>query len=256
MTIVRTGRRKFLKSVAATGAATLLQPCWAPLVRAQAPAAADLDGLRAKIDHIVVIYQENRSFDHYFGAYQPSGGATVDGLLDRDGRIDARFVGLQKSATGAPYTYLPVPYQIPGFANAVLENQPFHLSPYIPSAHNVPWDPMHHFFRMFAQVDGGKMDYFVALALPGPHLFFDKSRKLSVGQMMLAESTPSGAVLGYYTRDDLPATIAWPTSTCCSTTSSRRCRADRPATRSISSRRGPPCHRNLADRGVQLSGHL
>ncbi len=207
MTIVRTGRRKFLKSVAAAGAAgaaTLLPPGFVPLLRAQTPAAADLDGLRAKIDHIVVIYQENRSFDHYFGAYQPPGGATVDGLLDRDGRLDARFVGLQKSATGAAYTYLPVPYQIPGFANAVLENKPFPLNRYIPSADNVPWDPMHHFFRMFAQVDGGRMDYFVALALPGPHAFFDKSRKLSVGQMMLAESTPSGAVLGYYTRDDLP----------------------------------------------------
>ncbi len=204
MTILRTGRRKFLKSVAATGAATLLQTRLAPLVQAQAPAAVDLEGLRAKVDHIVVIYQENRSFDHYFGAYQPPGGGMVDGLLDRDGRIDARFTGLQKSATGSPYTYLPVPYQIPGFANAVLDNRPFHLGPFIPSRNNVPWDPLHHFFRMFAQIDGGKMDYFVALALLGPHVFFDTSHKLSPGQMMLAESTPSGAVLGYYMRDDLP----------------------------------------------------
>jgi phospholipase C len=57
---------------------------------------------------------------------------------------------------------------------------------------------------MFAQIDGGKMDYFVALALRGPHVFFDTSRKLSPGQMMLAQSTPSAAVLGYYRRDDLP----------------------------------------------------
>jgi phospholipase C len=203
--ILRLGRRRFLKSAAATGAAALLQPRFSRLARAQAPAQADVQGLRSKIDHIVVVFQENRSFDHYFGAYQPRNGATVEGLLDHDGQIDARFTGLQKSPTGAPYSFLPVPYAIPGFANARLENRPFHLSPYIPPANNVPWDPLHHFFRMFAQIDNGKMDYFVALALLGPHAFFDKQRQMSPAQMMLAESSPSAAVLGFYTRDDLPA---------------------------------------------------
>ena len=187
MTILRPGRRRFLKSVAASGAAALLEARLAPLVRAQSPAAADLQGLRAKIDHIVVIYQENRSFDHYFGAYRPPRGGTVDGLLDRNGQVDARFTGLQKSAAGAPYTFLPVPYGLPGFAKARLENRPFQLSPYIAPDDNVPWDPMHHFFRMFAQIDHGKMDYFVALALAGKHSFFDKPHGVSPGQLMLAE---------------------------------------------------------------------
>ena len=204
MTILRQGRRRFLKSVAATGAAAMLETRFSPLVRAQAPAPPDLQGLRSRIDHIVVIYQENRSFDHYFGVYQPPGGATVAGLLDRNGRLDARFDGLQKSAAGAPYTYLPVPYQIPGFASARLENRPFHLTSYIPPGYNVPWDPLHHFYRMFAQIDQGKMDYFVALAAIGRHEFFDKPESLSPAEMMFAESTPSAAVLGFYTRDDLP----------------------------------------------------
>ncbi len=65
------------------------------------------------------------------------------------------------------------------------------------------WDPAHHFYRMFAQINGGKMDRFVALALGGKHEFFDKPPTDSA-RMMMAESTPSGAVLGYYTRDDLP----------------------------------------------------
>jgi phospholipase C len=204
MTILRPARRRFLKSVAATGAAALLQTPFAPLVRGQTPAQGDLQGLRSKIDHIVVIFQENRSFDHYFGAYRPPNGGTVEGLLDRDGKIDRRFDGLQKSAAGAPYKYLPVPYQIPGFAGARLENRPFHLSAYIPPGHNVPWDPLHHFFRMFAQVDQGKMDYFVALAATGKHAFLDKSHEMTAAEMMFAESTPSAAVLGFYTRDDLP----------------------------------------------------
>ena len=204
MTIMRPGRRRFLKSAAATGAVALFQSRFSPIVRAQAPAGSDLQGLRSKIDHIVVIYQENRSFDHYFGAYQPPSGGRVEGLLDRDGKIDARFDGLQKSAAGAPYKYLPVPYQIPGFAGARLENRPFHLTSYIPPGDNVPWDPLHHFFRMFAQIDQGKMDYFVALAATGKHQFFDKPENPSPAETMFAESTPSAAVLGFYTRQDLP----------------------------------------------------
>ncbi|HKR19277.1 MAG TPA: alkaline phosphatase family protein, partial [Stellaceae bacterium] len=74
MTILRQGRRNFLKSVAAASGAALLDTRLAPLVRAAESAAPDLQLLREKIDHIVVIYQENRSFDHYFGAYQSPHG--------------------------------------------------------------------------------------------------------------------------------------------------------------------------------------
>ncbi len=204
MTILRQARRGFLKSVAAAGTAALLETRFSPLAWSASPISADLPGLRAKIDHIVVIFQENRSFDHYFGTYRSLHGATVSGLLDSKGRIDARFTGLQKNAAGAPYTYLPVPYQIPGFANAVLGNRPFPLASYIPPDTNVPWDPLHHFNRMFAQIDHGKMDFFVALAASGKNLFFDKGPGQNPVNMMLAESTPSGAVLGFYTREDLP----------------------------------------------------
>jgi len=174
MRILRQSRRRFLKSVTATGTAALLAARFGSPLRAAATPASDLQGLREKIDHIIVIYQENRSFDHYFGAYQPPGGGEVAGLLDNDGRVDARFTGLQKNAAGVPYGHLPLPWQLPGFANATIDNRPFHLGPYIPAGDNVPWDPMHHFFRMFAQINHGRMDRFVALALPGKHMFFDK----------------------------------------------------------------------------------
>jgi len=204
MTILRPGRRKFLKSVAATGTAALFETQFAPLVLAQAPAKPDLTGLREKIEHIVVIYQENRSFDHYFGAYQSPHGGSVNGILDRDGKVDARFTGRQRDPGGAPYKYLPVPYGLPGFAGAQLENRPFQLSAYLPAGDNVPWDPLHHFYRMFAQIDHGKMDYFVALAQTGKHVFSGTPESLNPAQMMMAQSTPSAAVLGYYTRNDLP----------------------------------------------------
>jgi phospholipase C len=204
MTILRQSRRKFLGSLAATGGAAFLASRFAPLARAATPAPPDLQGLREKVEHIVVIFQENRSFDHYFGAYQPPGGGVVAGLLDREGQVDPRFTGLQKNAAGVPYGYLPVPFQVPGFQNALIENRPFHLAPYIPAGNNVPWDPMHHFFRMWAQMDNGAMDRFVTLALPGHHTLREKGPVTDPVDMMFAQSTPSGAVLGFYTRDDLP----------------------------------------------------
>ncbi|HTZ38034.1 MAG TPA: alkaline phosphatase family protein [Stellaceae bacterium] len=200
--IVKQSRRRFLQTAAATGAA-LFVPRFAGLAHAQAAVQPDLQGLRDKIDHIVVIFQENRTFDHYFGAYKSPTGAKVEGILDAAGGVDPRFSGLQKNPAGAPYPYLPLPWNIAGFAGAELPNKPFPLAPYIPAGANVLWDPMHHFYRMFAQIDGGKMDRFVALALPGKHEFFEKP-PTDPAQMMMAASTPSGAVLGYYTRDDLP----------------------------------------------------
>jgi len=202
MAILRLSRRGFLQSVAASGGAAFAARV-APL-HAATPPAADLAGLHDKIDHIVVIFQENRSFDHYFGAYRPRHGGTVAGLLDRNGQVDARFTGLQKNAAGVPYDHLPLPYQLPGFARAALDNRPFPLAPYIAPDANVPWDPAHNFFRMHAQIDHGRMDRFVALALPGKRVFFDKEEGGDAVATMMASSRPSGAVLGFYTRADLP----------------------------------------------------
>ena len=204
MAILKLSRRKLLQSAGAAGGVALAGRRFARLARAQAPAQPDLPGLRDKIEHIVVIFQENRSFDHYFGAYRPPGDGNVAGLLDKDGRVDARFTGWQKTAAGNPYPYLPLPYVVPGFSGALLPNTPFPLGKYIPAADNVPWDPAHNFFRMSAQVNQGKMDRFVALALRGTHDFGDEENAREPLHNMLASATPSGAVLGFYTRDDLP----------------------------------------------------
>ena len=104
--------------------------------------------------------------------------------MDADGNVDQRFTGLQRNAAGAVYPYLPVPYNLPGFAGAQLPNRPFPLAPFIPAGDNVLWDPPHHFFRMFAQINGGKMDPFVALALTGKHEFFDKPSSKPANMMM------------------------------------------------------------------------
>src|SRR2546430_4674143 len=118
------------------------------------PGADALD----KINHIVVIYQENHSFDNYLGTFP---GA--------DGIANAGAAGIQVDKSGKPYASLPAP-----LANAVggvrsphahfpaeLPNGPFLMNDYI-----VPDDEtaneIHAYYRQQYQIDGGKMDRFVA----------------------------------------------------------------------------------------------
>ena len=223
--MLRLGRRAFLQSVAAAGGAALAARAGDSAAAAPAapaahavPTTADTAaaasagsaasqqvlGLRQNIDHIVVIYQENRSFDHYFGAYQPGSDAVVEGLLDGHGQIDARFEGLQKNAAGVPYRFLPMPYRVPGFARGPVPNRPFHMAAHIPPDANLPFDPTHAFNRMLAQINAGQMDRFVALADVAKHEFFDEGRVHNPVQRLLADGSPSGAVLGFYQREDLP----------------------------------------------------
>jgi phospholipase C len=188
-------RRRFLHTMAAGGASLSLG--------APARAAPDLAGLRRHIDHIVVVFQENRSFDHYFGTYRnPKGGGRVDNLLDRQGRVDPRFAGWQRNPAGIPYDALPLPDDMPGFFGSVIGNHPFPLAPHIPADRNVPWDPSHHFYRMMAQIDGGRMDRFVALAIARQAAW--DGGDIGATRLAFEQSRPSGAVLGFYGRRDLP----------------------------------------------------
>ena len=134
MTILRQSRRSFLKS-AASGrrcGAISRRGCRQALQERRRPAVRMCKGLRDKIDHIIVIYQENRSFDHYFGAYQPPGGAAVANLLDHVRAKSTRALpACKRTRPACPTAILPVPSRVPGFANALIENRPFHLTPYI-----------------------------------------------------------------------------------------------------------------------------
>src|ERR1700722_18756803 len=57
-------RRRFLKLAVAAGA--LASP--ATIARALAIAPARRTGTIMDVEHVVILMQENRSFDHYFGA--------------------------------------------------------------------------------------------------------------------------------------------------------------------------------------------
>src|SRR4051812_39205893 len=63
-----TDRRRFLQLLGAGGsAAAFTAPFAASIKRALAIPAHHRNGTIADVEHIVVLMQENRSFDHYFG---------------------------------------------------------------------------------------------------------------------------------------------------------------------------------------------
>ncbi len=108
-----------------------------------------------KIGHFVVIYTENRSFDHIFGLFP---GA--EGLNSKPARI------VQVDVEGRPLETLPPPpreKRIPeGLANA-----PFALEPYIGAEVKTKDDPVHDFYIEQEQIDDGKMDRFVEASNAG-----------------------------------------------------------------------------------------
>lgn len=74
-------RRDTLKSLGAAAAATMSVGCGKDSDEPAAPPLEDFDLIRERIDTVVVLMMENRSFDHYFGALSLEEGRTdVDGL--------------------------------------------------------------------------------------------------------------------------------------------------------------------------------
>lgn len=110
-----------------------------------------------KINHVIVIYQENWSFDGLYGNFPGANGLANAGAAVR-----------QVDKQGTPYTTLPQPIDTtkkppapdPRFP-ANLPVQPFDVSRFVP-ADQKTGDLAHRFYQEQYQIDGGKMDKFVA----------------------------------------------------------------------------------------------
>ena len=140
---------------------------WSELIERAAEAApAPGTGFQA-IDHIVVLVQENRSFDHYFG--------TLRGIR---GFADA---ARQPLGDGSGLSVLAQPgYPVPGYGGRLY---PFHLD--TASGHGeCVADPDHSWGVQHRSWDRGAMDSFVR-------------------QHVAADGTNAGAItMGYYGRTD------------------------------------------------------
>ncbi|MHB8625559.1 MAG: alkaline phosphatase family protein [Aggregatilineales bacterium] len=105
------------------------------------------------INHIVVIYLENHSFDNLYGNFPGANG------LD-----NAKNAAPQVDKNGTPYATLPQPL-VGGKPDARfpanLANQPFDIDQYM-APDQISGDLVHRFYQEQWQIDGGKMDKFIA----------------------------------------------------------------------------------------------
>ena len=158
-----------LKPIAATLALTLL---------ASVPSWAEVPDPLRKIGHIVVIFDENRSFDSMFGQFPGANGLA-----------NAGDHAIQIGPDGQPYKTLPQPIDShikavdPRFP-AKLPNKPFDMARYVGMSDKTG-DLIHAFYQEQMQIDGGRMDRYAVV------------------------SNAAGLVMGYY---DTSKTYLWKTA--------------------------------------------
>ena len=169
---------------------TLFQPL---LITSLAIAAVGLAGVAiasetsttTPIKHVIVMVGENRTFDSVFGTYVPRNGQSVRNLLSEkivnaDGSPGPNFsraaqyqatvtdtYSITPAKTG-PYPGVDRPNTTGAFGQpqhvpdsrfpASMPNGPYQISRYVPYPGGFTGDPVHRFFQMWQQYDGGKAD--------------------------------------------------------------------------------------------------
>src|SRR4051794_3741362 len=160
-------RRELMRAGATGGAALGASALLSNSLIARALASPPRCGTLNDIEHVVILIQENRSFDHYFGAYRGVAGfadPSVLALGDGSGLNIFAQPGYPRGFAG-DHLY---PFRLDSYNNGECTNDINHS-----------WAPQHAYW------DGGKLDGFVR-----QHLAVDG-----------AESGP--LAMGYYTRRDL-----------------------------------------------------
>jgi len=134
------------------------------------------------INHVVVIYMENHSFDNLYGLFPGANG------IARAGRT-----ATQVDKSGAPFATLPQPINTsvrPAAPDARfpadLPNKPFNIDQFVPLNQNTG-DLVHRFYQEQIQINGGKMDKFAAIS---------DAAGLSMGNSNAAVSASSVTVNG------------------------------------------------------------
>lgn len=130
------------------------------------------------IEHIVVIYLENRSFDSVFGMFPGANGLR-----------QAKTAALQSDEYGKAYVSLPPVFdgkQRDSRFPTDLPNQPFSIADYVKADQKHP-DLTHRFYIHQMQINGGRNDRFAQLS--------------SAGALTLGYYDLSGSVLWQYAQE-------------------------------------------------------
>jgi phospholipase C len=156
-------RREVLRAGAAVGASGLVSNSLIAKALAAGPSCGSLND----IEHVVILIQENRSFDHYFGSYRGVTGfadPAVQGLGDGSGLNIFAQPGYPGGFDGG-HLY---PFHLDSFHNGECTNDINHS-----------WGPQHGYW------DSGKLDGFVS------------------GHLAADGNSNGPLTMGYYTRKDL-----------------------------------------------------
>jgi phospholipase C len=172
-------------ALAAGAAGVSLAPSAGAITGARSPEAIPT---RTPIKHVIVVIGENHTFDNVFATWRPPTGEQVRNLLSEGIVGDAGGCGpgavraLQRQAidvdayrvtplTTGPYLTLPrpdtttakgQPADVPDARfPAVLPNCPYRITRYVPYPNAYVGDPIHRFYQMWQQVDGGRNDLWV-----------------------------------------------------------------------------------------------
>ena len=173
------------------------------------------------IEHLIVVVGENLSFDNLFATYEPAAGQTVGnllsrGIVNRDGSPGPRFddAAQREASVRDRYTVLPVTtgtfaslpqpgttyarghpqYALDIRFPADLPNGPYRITR-CASYDAAVGDPVHRFFQMWQQLDGGKMDLFTWVALTSG----EGSRRRGDAS---SGTNQGGVAMGFYSMSD------------------------------------------------------
>jgi phospholipase C len=141
----------------------LLMPSLITLCTIQTAVAETLlpEGLN-RIDHIVVVYLENRSFDNLFGNFPGADGLQNAGKtavqVDKDGLPYKTLPRVMDASKTPPQPDLRFPEELP--------NRPFPIDRYIGQEDPDP-NLTHLWYQQQAQIDSGKMDKFALVSNAG-----------------------------------------------------------------------------------------
>jgi phospholipase C len=179
-----TSRRQFLRSVATSAGATAALTTFPPAIqRALAIPAATGTRTIEDVQHIVVLMQENRSFDHYFGTLNG-----VRGFADRfaipvadSTGISRKTVWIQPTLNGAGTPTLPGRPPTPG-SGGPATLAPFALNTVQTFAH--------------MRVEGT------------PHSWADAQAAWDHGRMNAWPKAKQNHSMGYFSQADLPFQVA------------------------------------------------
>jgi acid phosphatase len=158
----------------------------------------------SRIQNIVVIYAENRSFDTLYGSFPGANGlrqAKLTKQVDRDGSEFTQLPSIWKGLTAAgvnPAITEAQTEHLPNLPFAIDDPQGFNAPPTV-----ITRDLWHRFYENQMQIDGGKNDRFVAWADSGSmvmgHYDGSKLKMWALArQFTLADNFFMGAFGGSY----------------------------------------------------------